>query len=151
MGGHCLIPLRGRPRDLIPAQWALLGVSCLPFSELGMALWSCPSTWTCLSHSPHAAPCPLALPSELLGPPTVYESPVLETEPFLSILAPFLFGVPHSSSARWPLLATNVALCPEGQNSLLIFLEKEEALVHSWAGGESVFRSFCAERQKGAG
>lgn len=107
---------------------------------------------------PHAAPCPLALPSELPGSSTISGPPNLVTDSPFSILAPSLFHVSHNKSMLYGAhCPPEWHLHPGPIKSLFIFLADEKALVHSKVReGETVFiLSKCLpvskERQKSFG
>lgn len=97
-GGPRPYAAEGRELSSQPAG-PLPGRAAFP-SQSSVALRSHSTTRTRLK-SLHAAPCPLALPSEYPGSPSIYRPPDPRPNPFslllLPILAPFTFGSPTTA------------------------------------------------------
>lgn len=86
--------------------------------SLRRALRSHSTTRTRLK-SLHAAPRPLALPSEYPGSPSIYRPPDPETKPLLPSPSPHPGSLhlwfPHNGPAVWSLLTTHGTPCPQGR------------------------------------
>lgn len=115
-GGPRPYAAEGRELSSQPAG-PLPGRAAFP-SQSSVALRSHSTTRTRLK-SLHAAPRPLALPSEYPGSPSIYRPPDPETEPLLPSPSPHPGSLhlwfPHNGPAVWSLLTTHGTPCPQGR------------------------------------